>query len=585
MLSAGLLSSFQPFQNPIGFGASDFIEFGLAALLLGLVAAWRPWIEPYGARLAGKTLWCLLLLAALPVVLRLALLPHHPVPTPDIYDEFSHLFLADTLRHFRFANPVHPFQRFFETFFILQEPTYSSIYPMGQGLVLAAGWTLAGSPWAGVLLSVAAFCALCYWMLRGWTTPGWALLGGFLAVIEFGPLNQWTNSYWGGAVPASAGCLVFGALPRLRAQGRTRDAVLLGLGLGIHALTRQFESIFLGIAVILFFLPELRRWSSARPLVRLAGIAALALLPAILLTLAQNKQVTGSWTTLPEMLSQYQYGVPAALTFQPDPVPHRDLTPQQAMDYKMQLAFRGSAVETLGSYLLRLEYRVRYYRFFFLVPLYLALLVFLAGVRQYRSAWIVLTAVIFALGVNFFPAFQFHYVAAIACLFLLMAVIGLSQLSRSPQGAFAARLLVFLCVAHFLSWYGIHLSDDSLISQSLRRYETWNSINHQNPERRIAVRTQLAQAPGRHLVFVRYSPRHIFQDEWVYNAADIDSSRVVWARDLGSEENEKLRRYFPGRTVWLLETDFPQPKLAPYVSAPPPFTPGVNPFLPIPRAH
>lgn len=585
MLSAGLLSSFQPFQNPIGFGASDFIEFGLAALLLGLAAAWRPWIEPYGARLAGKTLWCLLLLAALPVVLRLALLPHHPVPTPDIYDEFSHLFLADTLRHFRFANPVHPFHRFFETFFILQEPTYSSIYPMGQGLVLAAGWTLAGSPWAGVLLSVAAFCALCYWMLRGWTTPGWALLGGFLAVIEFGPLNQWTNSYWGGAVPASAGCLVFGALPRLRAQGRTRDAVLLGLGLGIHALTRQFESIFLGIAVILFFLPELRRWSSARPLVRLAGIAALALLPAILLTLAQNKQVTGSWTTLPEMLSQYQYGVPAALTFQPDPVPHRDLTPQQAMDYKMQLAFRGSAVETLGSYLLRLEYRVRYYRFFFLVPLYLALLVFLPGVRQYRSAWIVLTAVIFALGVNFFPAFQFHYVAAIACLFLLMAVTGLSQLSRSPQGAFAARLLVFLCVAHFLFWYGIHLSDDSLISQSLRRYETWNSINHQNPERRIAVRTQLAQAPGRHLVFVRYSPRHIFQDEWVYNAADIDSSRVVWARDLGSEENEKLRRYFPGRTVWLLETDFPQPKLAPYVSAPPPFTPGVNPFLPIPRAH
>lgn len=585
MLSAGLLSSFQPFQNPIGFGASDFIEFGLAALLLGLAAAWRPWIEPYGARLAGKTLWCLLLLAALPVVLRLALLPHHPVPTPDIYDEFSHLFLADTLRHFRFANPVHPFHRFFETFFILQEPTYSSIYPMGQGLVLAAGWTLAGSPWAGVLLSVAAFCALCYWMLRGWTTPGWALLGGFLAVIEFGPLNQWTNSYWGGAVPASAGCLVFGALPRLRAQGRTRDAVLLGLGLGIHALTRQFESIFLGIAVILFFLPELRRWSSARPLVRLAGIAALALLPAILLTLAQNKQVTGSWTTLPEMLSQYQYGVPAALTFEPDPVPHRDLTPQQAMDYKMQLAFRGSAVETLGSYLLRLEYRVRYYRFFFLVPLYLALLVFLPGVRQYRSAWIVLTAVIFALGVNFFPAFQFHYVAAIACLFLLMAVTGLSQLSRSPQGAFAARLLVFLCVAHFLFWYGIHLSDDSLISQSLRRYETWNSINHQNPERRIAVRTQLAQAPGRHLVFVRYSPRHIFQDEWVYNAADIDSSRVVWARDLGSEENEKLRRYFPGRTVWLLETDFPQPKLAPYVSAPPPFTPGVNPFLPIPRAH
>ena len=118
--------------------------------------------------------------------------------------------------------------QFFETFFVLQQPTYSSIYPIGNGLMLAIGWTVFGTPWAGVLLGTAAFCALCYWMLRGWTTPGWALLGGLLAVFEFGPLNQWTNNYWGGGFSAAAGCLVFGALPRLRlADSRW----LLGLGL------------------------------------------------------------------------------------------------------------------------------------------------------------------------------------------------------------------------------------------------------------------------------------------------------------------------------------------------------------------
>ncbi len=132
----------------------------------------------------------MLLLALLPVALRLALLPHHPVPSPDIYDEFGHLLVADTLLHFRLANPAHPLHQFFETFFVLQKPTYSSIYPLGQGLALALGRAIFGLPWAGVLLSTAAFCALCYWMLRGWTTPAWALLGGVLAVIRIRPAES-----------------------------------------------------------------------------------------------------------------------------------------------------------------------------------------------------------------------------------------------------------------------------------------------------------------------------------------------------------------------------------------------------------
>ena len=105
---ADLLRSFQPLRNPIGFGVSDFIEVVVAGLLILLVVISRRWLEPFARRLAPKTGWCMLLLAALPVALRLALLPHHPVPTPDIYDEFGHLLVADTLSHFRLANPPHP---------------------------------------------------------------------------------------------------------------------------------------------------------------------------------------------------------------------------------------------------------------------------------------------------------------------------------------------------------------------------------------------------------------------------------------------------------------------------------------------
>jgi hypothetical protein len=390
----------------------------------------------------------MLLLAAAPVALRLLLLAYHPVPTPDIYDEFGHLLVADTLRHFRLANPPHALPQFFETFFVLQRPTYSSIYPVGQGLVLAIGWTLFGTPWAGVILATAAFCALCYWMLRAWVPPVWALVGGVLAVMEFGPLCQWMNTYWGGAVTACAGCLVFGALPRLKARPAKRDAALLGLGCAIHLLTRPYEAIFLFAAAALYFAPMLRRSTELRALIRVAPVAGTFIVAAIGITLVQNRAVTRSWTTLPYQLSQYQYGVPVGLTFQPDPEPHAALTPEQQMDYRMQRSFRGASAETLSSYLLRLEFRVRYYRFFYLPALYLVLPLFLVSIRQWNLLWVALTLALFALGINFFPAYQLHYAAACTCLMILAAVTGLQKLAAVRREA--ARIVLFLCVAHSL---------------------------------------------------------------------------------------------------------------------------------------
>jgi hypothetical protein len=533
------------------FGPSDLLELTLAALLLLMAIVSRPWIEPWASRLAPKTGWCMLLLALLPVALRLALLPHHPVPWPDVYDEFGHLLVADTLLHFRLANPPHPLHQFFETFFVLQTPAYASIYPIGQGLALGASRAIFGLPWAGVLLSTAALCSLCYWMLRGWTTPEWALLGGVLAVIEFGPLSAWMDSYWGGSLAGVSGCLVFGALPRIRASGRLRDGALLGLGLALHWLTRPYETIFLGLAALLFLLPS---W---RTLAKPAAAAVIVLLPALGLSLLQNKRITNSWTTLPYALSRYQYGVPAAFTWQSNPQPHEELTREQQFQYRMQTSFRASGPESIETYLQRLEYRVRFYRFFFIAPLYVALPLFFLKLRDSRFVWVTSTLLLFALGVNFYPFFEVHYLGALTCLFVLVSVTALDRLHHD-----AARLIVYLCFAHFVFWYSRSFFDQPTI------------------ERRAAVNRQLAQATGQQLVFVRYWPQHIFQDEWVYNAADIDHARVVWARDLGSSEDQKLLRYYPARTAWLLEPDAIPPKLSPYPveveqpkTAPPPTPP------------
>jgi hypothetical protein len=570
MFLSHLLDPARPLDNPLGFGASDWIQLAIAGLLLlFILGSARP--ERIARRLAPRMGWCMLLLALLPVALRLMLLANHPVPTPTLYDEFAHLLEADTLRHFRLANPPHALPQFFETFFVLQQPTYSSIYPMGQGLALALGWVLFGTPWAGVVLATAAFCALCYWMLRGWTTPVWALAGGLLCVIEFGPLNLWMNNYWGGAVAAAAGCLVFGSLPRLIEHHRLRDGVLLGAGLGLHALTRPFETAFLTAAVVLFFAPQWRKVAS-RAFLRPAAAAGIVGLAALGLVALDNRQVTGNWLTLPEMASRYQYGVPATFTFEPNPAPHRALTPQQEMQYRMQVSYHGRGTDTIGRYLERLEYRVRFYRFFFLAPLYLALIAFLFTLGRRRSLWILGTLVLFALGTNFYPFFYPHYVGALTSLFVLAAVIGLERLGRvriacHETGRAAAFLILFLCGAHFVFWYAMHLADDQPFSLAARRYESWDAIDHRFTGPRAAILDQLEQQPGRQLVFVRYWPQHIFQDEWVYNAAGIDSARIVWARDLGPAEDRQLLAYFPNRTAWLLEADAQPPALSRYQTA------------------
>jgi hypothetical protein len=84
-----------------------------------------------------------------------------------------------------------------------------------------------------------------------------------------------------------------------------------------------------------------------------------------------------------------------------------------------------------------------------------------------------------------------------------------------------------------------------------------------NLKRNPIVR-ELQNLPGKHLVIVHYGPQHSAHIDWIFNRADIDGAKVVWARDMGDRQNQELLLYFKDRRSWRIEADDPAPKLEPY---------------------
>ena len=91
----------------------------------------------------------------------------------------------------------------------------------------------------------------------------------------------------------------------------------------------------------------------------------------------------------------------------------------------------------------------------------------------------------------------------------------------------------------------------------LTTYMYQSSVGMTNEERwalqRAQIQSELERDGANHLIVVRYGPEHDPDHEWVYNRADIDASKVIWAREMSSME--ELLKYFKNRQWWLIEAD------------------------------
>lgn len=464
---------------------------------------------------------------------------------PHVQDSITYLFQAQTLARGRLWAPAPTFPRFFEQeFLLMRDGRWFGKYPPGYPLLLAVGVWLR-RPWLVNPVLAALTVPLLYALGR----ELYGRASGRLAVALLLPSPFFL--FMSGSMMAHAaelfwmGLFMWAWVRATKAVDGRRWAALAGAAWGMTFLTRQVTAVALGVTFAVLMAWRGRKWDSSIAVPQIATSFAFAL-PFILALFATQTAVTGRPFTDPRLLYWaydrlgfgYDIGMGAnafhltetgagtVVDWYHDPTqPPRGHTPARGI-YNTEQNWRALEITLFGwpplfalafvwlAFLLRRPSRAD-----------MALLLSAAAlVMVYVFYW--------ASGIMYGPR---YYYAALPS-FLLLTVRGIEAAGEWLNGRTADRHAITGLVALLVAG-NLALN----LPQQVTAHRGYNFISGE----------PLAQVEraihGRGIVFVH-------NDEvnwWEYgcffsgNTPWLDG-RLLFARDLGEEENGRLLAFYPG---------------------------------------
>jgi len=334
--------------------------------------------------------------------------------------------------------------------------------------------------------------------------------------------------------------------------------MLLAVGIILLATTRPYEGLLLCLPVAavlghwLFFGKNRPR---AAVLLRVSAAPLALVLAAGAWMGYYNYRAFGSPLTLPYTINRNTYAMAPYFVWQsprPEPVYRHEV--MRRFYYENELnafqsirsgLFYHTLIKAVGGTL-----------FFCGVALLPPLLMFRRVLRDRRTRFLVQCMAVMVAGMVIQIFLVPHYLAPFTAVFYALGLqamrhLRLARIDGRPVGLGWVRLTVTLCVL----LAGVRLFAVPLhLSIPEWPVSKWND-NWYGPAdfggKRAHIEAGLERLPGKQLVIVRYSTDHPLYDEWVYNAPDIDNSKVIWAREMDAADNLELIRYYQGRHVWL----------------------------------